>query len=162
MGKFSATVILTLGAHCLGAETAFAACTPGTVELRSATGSLMRFTAEVAGTEAAREKGLMMRDKMATSAGMLFVYQQPEHAYFWMKNTLIPLDMIFADATGRVTTVHSNAAPMDETPIDGGPDVSFVLEINGGLAARLGLAPGAAMRSDAIAQSGAVWPCESP
>ena len=162
MGKFGATLILMLGGQMLAAVAALAECTPGTVELRSAAGQVMRFSAEVADTEASREKGLMNRDKMATAAGMLFVYQHPEHAYFWMKDTLIPLDMIFADVSGHVTTVHSNAQPMDETPIDGGPGVSFVLEINGGLAARLGLAPGAAMRALAIAQDGAVWPCAGP
>ena len=65
---------------------------------------------------------------------MLFVYEGPRRVAFWMKNTLIPLDMIFADATGRVTRVHANAVPLDETPIDGGEGVQFVLEINGGLA----------------------------
>ncbi len=58
-----------------------------------------------------------------------------------MKNTLIPLDMIFADVTGTVTRVHSNAIPGDTTPIDGGDGVAFVLEINGGLAGRLGIIP---------------------
>jgi uncharacterized membrane protein (UPF0127 family) len=77
-----------------------------------------------------------------------------------MKNTLIPLDMIFADETGRVTRVHANAVPGDTTPIDGGNDVRFVLEINGGLAKRLGIVPGAEMRHPSIPQDGAVWPCD--
>ncbi len=97
---------------------------------------------------------------MPASAGMLFVYDQPKHAYFWMKNTLLPLDMVFADATGLVTAVHSNAVPMDETPIDGGPDVAVVLEINAGLAKRMGIAPGAVMRSAAMDQSVAAWGCD--
>jgi uncharacterized membrane protein (UPF0127 family) len=91
---------------------------------------------------------------------MLFVYPAPQRASFWMKNTLIPLDMIFADATGRVTRVHSNAVPGDETPIDGGEGVSFVLEINGGLARRLGIAPGAELRHPAVDPDTAAWPCE--
>jgi uncharacterized membrane protein (UPF0127 family) len=77
-----------------------------------------------------------------------------------MKNTLIPLDMIFADVTGRVTRVHSNATPGDTTPIDGGDDVAFVLEINGGLAARLGIGPGAELRHPAVGAA-AAWPCGS-
>ncbi len=89
---------------------------------------------------------------------MLFVYEAPKRAQFWMKNTLIPLDMIFADSTGRVTRVHSDAVPQDETVIDGGEGVQYVLEINGGLAARLGIAPGALMRHPAIA--GAAWACD--
>ena len=64
-------------------------------------------------------------DFLATSAGMIFVYDAPTHPQFWMRNTLIPLDMIFADAKGRVTRVHSNAIPHDETPIDGGQGVRF-------------------------------------
>ena len=136
-----------------------ATCAPDTVELRWDGGSA-RFTVELADTPQLREAGLMNRDHMASSAAMLFAYQAPEHASFWMKNTLIPLDMFFADATGRVTRVHSDAVPQDLTPIDGGAAVSYVLEINGGLAKRLGLPEGAAMRSAVIAQQGAVWPCD--
>jgi uncharacterized protein len=154
MGKCGAAIILAVWA-----QGAWAVCAPGTVEIRATSGSVMRFSTELADTAAARELGLMNRDKMASSAGMLFQYETPKHAYFWMKNTLIPLDMIFADATGRVTTVHSGAVPMDETPIDGGPDVTYVLEINGGLAKRLGLEPGAVMRADVIDPAQAVWTC---
>jgi uncharacterized membrane protein (UPF0127 family) len=156
MGKLGAAVILALAG-----QGAFGACAPGSVELRSPTGAAMRFSVELADTEAERATGLMNRDKMATAAGMLFVYEAPHHVYFWMKDTLIPLDMVFADARGQVTSVHSGAVPMDETPIDGGAGVSYVLEINGGLAARLGLDAGAMMRSDLIDQAQAVWPCSA-
>ncbi|MBC7479362.1 MAG: DUF192 domain-containing protein, partial [Pseudorhodobacter sp.] len=141
MGKFGAAVILGLSV-----QAASAACAPDTVELRSVSGAVMRFSVELADDAAERELGLMNRDRMAKSAGMLFAYPEPHHVYFWMKNTLIPLDMVFADAAGQVVQVHSNAVPMDETPIDGGDGVTFVLEINGGLAARLGLTKGAVMR----------------
>jgi uncharacterized membrane protein (UPF0127 family) len=77
-----------------------------------------------------------------------------------MKNTLVPLDMIFADATGTVTRVHSGAIPGDLTAIDGGPGVAFVLEINAGIAERLGIAPGAELRHPAIGPT-AAWPCDS-
>jgi uncharacterized membrane protein (UPF0127 family) len=90
---------------------------------------------------------------------MIFVYQAPTHARFWMKNTLIPLDMIFADETGRVTVVQSDAVPQDLTPIDGGEGVMYVIEINGGLAARIGIAAGAELRSDLVDQTKAAWPC---
>lgn len=136
-----------------------ASCAPGTVELRGPGGSA-RFSIEVADSGAERAQGLMFRRSMAASAGMLFVYQKPEHARFWMKNTAIPLDMIFADASGRVTLVHANAVPQDETAIDGGRDVQFILEINAGLAARMGIVAGSEMRHPAIAQGVAVWPCE--
>ncbi|MBD1206567.1 MAG: DUF192 domain-containing protein [Rhodobacteraceae bacterium] len=136
-----------------------AACAPETVEVRGPAGTA-RFTVEVADDGAERAQGLMFRESMPRSAGMLFVYEAPQRASFWMKNTLIPLDMIFADETGRVTRVHSNAVPHDTTPIDGGTDVRFVLEINGGLAARMGIAEGAELRHPAIPQGTAVWPCE--
>lgn len=138
---------------------AAAACAPDSVELRGPSG-VARFTVEVADTGAERARGLMFRESMARSAGMLFVYEAPQRASFWMKNTLIPLDMIFADETGRVTRVHSNAVPHDTTPIEGGDGVRFVLEINGGLARRMGIGPGSDMRHPAIPQTTAVWPCD--
>ena len=143
---------------CAAAGPTQAACTPGQVDLRWP-GGQARFTVEVAADQGAREKGLMFRDHMASSAGMIFVYQAPTHARFWMKNTLIPLDMIFADETGHVTVVHSDAIPQDLTPIDGGEGVMYVLEINGGLAARIGIAAGAELRSDLVDQTKAVWSC---
>lgn len=135
---------------------ALADCKPGQLDLRWP-GGQARFTVEVADTDSTRAKGLMNRDKMAASAGMLFVYDSPRRASFWMKNTLIPLDMIFADASGVVTGVHANAIPHDITPIDGGDGVKFVLEINGGLARRLGIAEGAEMRHAKIDAPN--WPC---
>ncbi|WP_226341189.1 DUF192 domain-containing protein [Gemmobacter serpentinus] len=131
-------------------------CDPDRVDLRGAFGSA-RFRVEVADDAAERAQGLMFREAMAAGAGMLFVYDSPQRPYFWMKNTLIPLDMIFVDETGVVTRVHENAVPHDETPIDGGPDVRFVLEINGGLAARLGIAPGDQLRHPTI--TAGVWSC---
>lgn len=148
--------VLLLAALQAGA--AVAACDPGQAELRGGA-RVVRFAVELADDADERARGLMFRPSMASSAGMLFVYERPQHAVFWMKNTLIPLDMIFADATGLVTHVHENAVPMDETTILGGRDVTYVLEINGGLAGRLGIAPGAVMRSDLIAQAGAAWAC---
>ncbi len=135
-----------------------AACRADAVDLRGGFGQA-RFAVEVADTAAARAKGLMFRESLARSAGMLFVYPGPQRVSFWMKNTLIPLDMIFADAAGRVTRVHAMAVPGDLTPIDGGEGVVAVLEINGGLARQLGIAPGAELRHPALDQDTAVWPC---
>ena len=157
MGSFGARLIaVVLGLAPVGV--AQAACTDTAVELRGPSG-VQRFTVEVADDVAEQSQGLMFREKMATSAAMLFVFPQPKHAQFWMKNTLIPLDMIFADATGLVTRVHSNAIPHDETAIDGGEGVVFVLEINGGLAARMGIAEGSQMRHPMMEQSSAIWSC---
>ena len=135
-----------------------AGCRADSLDLRGPAGTA-RFSVEIADTPGARALGLMNRASLASSAGMLFVYERPQHASFWMKNTLIALDMVFADATGRVTRVHEGAIPRDETPIDGGPGVAVVLEINGGLAARLGIAPGTELRHPALDQALAAWPC---
>jgi uncharacterized membrane protein (UPF0127 family) len=142
-----------------GAALADAACAAGRLDLRW-DGGRESLAVEVADDGAERAKGLMFRQKLDTAAGMLFVYESPRRAQFWMKNTLIPLDMIFADATGTVTRVHANAIPGDLTPIDGGDGVRFVLEINAGLAGKLGIAPGAVLRHPAIPTATAVWPCE--
>ena len=136
-----------------------AACSPQTVELKGPGGQISRFRVELADTDATRMQGLMHREKMAPGAGMLFIYDTPARAVFWMKNTLIPLDMIFADAEGRVQRVHERAIPHDETPIDGGPGITAVLEINGGLARRLGIAEGHVLRHPSLSQTDAAWPC---
>ncbi|MES2143660.1 MAG: DUF192 domain-containing protein [Pseudomonadota bacterium] len=133
-------------------------CSADRVELRW-DGGKASFAVEVADDVKERAQGLMFREKLPMSAGMLFVYESPRRASFWMKNTLIPLDMIFADGTGKVTRVQSNAVPGDLTPIDGGEGVEFVLEINGGLAKRLGIAEGAELRHPAVGAD-AAWPCE--
>ena len=144
-----------------GAAPALTQCDPLTADLRGAFGAA-RFSVELADTPAERAQGLMNRETLPSGAGMLFVYDEAQPAAFWMKNTLIPLDMIFADAAGRVVRVHPNAVPLDETPIVSGSDVVVVLEINGGLADRLGIAPGAQLRHPALDQSVAVWPCAGP
>jgi uncharacterized protein len=135
-----------------------AACAPDRVDLRFPTGS-ESFTVELADTPDERARGLMFRPTLDPAAGMLFVYETPREASFWMKNTLIPLDMIFADSAGRVTRVHSNAIPGDLNAISGGPGVVYVLEINGGLADRLGIVPGAELRHPAVPPATAAWPC---
>jgi uncharacterized protein len=137
---------------------AHADCRPDTIEVRSQ-GGVARFNIDVADSDAERSEGLMFRDRLPTSSGMLFVYDNPRHATFWMKNTLIPLDMLFADEKGVVTRIHENARPQDLTQIDGGAGVQFVLEINGGLARRLGIGEGAVLRHPAIDQSVAAFAC---
>ena len=101
----------------------------------------------------------MFRDTMPKSAGMLFVYPKPQTVGFWMKNTLIPLDMIFLDETGTVRRVHSNAIPHDETPIMGGDGILAVLEINGGLAEVYGITEGSQLQHPALNPETAAWPC---
>ena len=157
MGSVGSGLIISGLIWCLGGM-AQAACAPDTVELRGPSGT-QRFSVEVADHPAEQAQGLMFREKLATSAGMLFVFPKPKRAQFWMKNTLIPLDMIFIDAAGVVTRVHPDAVPQDVTAIDGGTGVAFVLEINGGLAKRMGIVAGSEMRHPAIEQSIASWAC---
>ena len=159
MGSSNAAVWLIAGLATAMPQASQAACSGSTVEVRGP-GGTQRFSVEVADDFAERARGLMFREHMAMSAGMLFVYEEPRQATFWMENTLIPLDMIFADARGVVTRVHAMAVPGDKTTIDGGEDVQFTLEINGGLAKRMGIVEGAELRHPAIAQENAAWPCE--
>ena len=127
-------------------------CAPSRVLVQTG-GQTHAFSVEVADTEATRAQGLMNRPFLPSAAGMLFAYPAPQRAQFWMANTLIPLDMIFADPDGTILGVHSNAIPHDRTTIDGGSGVQYVLEINGGLAARLGIAAGGALHHPIIAGS---------
>ncbi|WP_425075036.1 DUF192 domain-containing protein [Sagittula sp. S175] len=138
-------------------EQGVSVCADNTLNLRGDFGQA-RFTVDLAVTPEERNKGLMFVEKMPTSKGMLFVYERPQQVAFWMKNTLIPLDMIFADARGVVQNVHSNAIPGDLTAIPGEGMIQYVLEINGGLAAMLHITPGTELRHPLIEEG--AWPCE--
>lgn len=142
----------------IGGPVLAGACAEDQLDLRGDWGQA-RFSVEIADDAVERGQGLMFRDSLGRGAGMLFVYETPKPASFWMKNTLIPLDMIFADAAGRVSRIHADAIPQDTTPIDGGPDVQYVLEINGGMAALLGINEGSEIRNPAIGPN-AAWPCD--
>ncbi|KAA2317500.1 DUF192 domain-containing protein [Pseudooceanicola sediminis] len=135
-------------------------CRQDSVELRGDWGSA-RFRVEIADDAAERSKGLMFREEMSSGAGMLFIYDRPQVASFWMRNTLIPLDMIFMNPAGEVTAIQRMAKPQDDTPLSGGANVLYVLEINGGLAERMGLDVGSQMRHPAIAPDLAAWRCDA-
>ncbi|UZD92307.1 DUF192 domain-containing protein [Cognatishimia activa] len=137
---------------------ATAACSPNTVHLRGDWGQA-RFTVEVADNAAERSRGLMGRPSMPMSSGMLFVYHQTKPLAFWMRNTLIPLDMIFLDENGVVVRVHHNAVPLDETPIPSGAPARYVLEVNAGLSKALGINAGSELRHPSILQTNAAWRC---
>ncbi len=145
-------------AAALWGGAAMAACSADRVTI---TGDFGRanFTVTVADDNMERSRGLMFVEDMPTMTGMLFIYETPRRASFWMRNTLIPLDMLFADPTGVITRIHENAVPLDETSIDGGEGVQYVLEINGGMAARLGIEEGDVMQHPAFGETAAA-PCE--
>ena len=151
---------LALLAVLLLPRLAFAdACDPSVLDLRDGD-STLRFTVEVADDDAERAQGLMFREAMPKFSGMLFVYDHPQPVAFWMRNTLIPLDMLFFDGSGRLETIKSEALPHDETPVPGGSAIRYVLEINGGLARELGIEPGATIRHPALDQAAAAWTCD--
>lgn len=105
-------------------------------------GRVHTFRVEVAATEAQQEKGLMFRTKMGADEGMIFPENPPRRAAFWMRNTVIPLDIIFIGADHRILNIAANAVPYDERPLPSAGLASGVLELNGGRAAQLGIKPG--------------------
>jgi len=108
------------------------------------------FTVELATTPDQMERGLMFRRSLAPDAGMLFVYPDARQVEFWMKNTLIPLDMLFIAADGKVSRIAERTVPLSETPISSIEEVRAVLEVNGGTAARLGIKPGDVVHDSAL------------
>jgi uncharacterized membrane protein (UPF0127 family) len=129
------------------------------VELRWDGGNV-RFGVELADTFEERAKGLMFRQALGRFDGMLFIYDEPVSANFWMKNTLIPLDMIFLDEHGVVLNIHERAVPGSLKTIEGGDGVLAVLEVNGGTVKKLGIKLGAQMRHPAFAQTEPAWACQ--
>lgn len=97
---------------------------------------------EVARTPEQRETGLMFRKSMPERQGMLFDFERPQPIYMWMKNTFIPLDMLFIRNDGTIARIEAMTTPFSEKTIASGEPVRAVLELNGGAAQRLGIAPG--------------------
>ncbi len=105
-----------------------------------------RFTVEVAQTTEEQARGLMFRTELAPDRGMVFPFEFPRTASFWMRNTLIPLDMLFVRADGTIDRIAENTVPQDETPVASGGEVSAVLELAGGTTARLAIDESAVVR----------------
>jgi uncharacterized membrane protein (UPF0127 family) len=108
--------------------------------IRSANGE-HRFTVEVAATPEQQEWGLMFVKSLPGDRGMIFPYDPPQSVAFWMKNTLIPLDIVFIRADGTIARI-TRAKALDETPLPSGEPITAVLEIRGGRAHELGIRPG--------------------
>ncbi|MEM6339586.1 MAG: DUF192 domain-containing protein [Pseudomonadota bacterium] len=151
------SVLLALGLFFASSCVAFA-CSLNVVHIRGDFGQA-RFNVELADDDAERAQGLMFREEMARSSGMLFIYEHPQRLSFWMRNTLIELDMLFIDPTGVVRHIHHRAKPLDETPITGGDGLMAVLEVNGGLAKALGISVGSQLRHPAFEKGPAAWAC---
>lgn len=135
-----------------------AVCLPDRIRLRGTRGPV-EVAVEVARTPEERAKGLMFRTDLAPGSGMVFVYDTPSAVAFWMKNTLIPLDLLFISSQGKVIRVAAEARPLDETPIPSRGPIVLVLEVPGGWAASAGLKEGAIVQSPLLDQTRAFWPC---
>lgn len=112
------------------------------VTIATSTGARHHFAVEVAEAPEQLERGLMFRDSMPEDAGMLFLLGSEEIATFWMRNTFLPLDLIFIARDGRITNIHRNAAPGSTAIIASTAPVTAVLEVNAGVAGRLGIHAG--------------------
>ena len=133
-----------------------AACTPAQAPMleRSAAGleqarltirsgpKRHQFIVEIARTPEEQARGLMNRQSLAPDRGMIFPYDPPQFASFWMKNTLIPLDMIFVRPDGTIGSIAANTVPLSLESVPSGEPVAAVLEIAGGRSAELGIGPG--------------------
>ncbi|MGL5136357.1 MAG: DUF192 domain-containing protein [Beijerinckiaceae bacterium] len=108
------------------------------------------FQVEVMRNDTERARGLMFRQFMPQDRGMLFDFERDTSVSMWMRNTYIPLDMLFIRSDGRVHRVHEKAQPLDETAIPAGAPVRYVLEINGGVAAKLGIKAGDLVKHNLI------------
>jgi len=115
----------------------------------SHTGRVHHFRVEVAATHGQQARGLMFREEMGPDEGMIFPYDPPRVAGFWMKNTYIPLDMIFVGPDGRISNIIANAEPHSREPRLSEGRAKAVLELNGGRAAELGIVPGALVEWEA-------------
>jgi uncharacterized membrane protein (UPF0127 family) len=110
--------------------------------VETADGHRFNFTVEIAATPDQRAYGLMFREKMAQDAGMLFDFGVTRRVTMWMENTILPLDMLFADARGTITHIKQDATPYSRDIIDSMGDVRYVVELNAGTVSRLGIRPG--------------------
>ena len=115
------------------------------LRVTSGSGRVHRFTVEVARSLPEQQMGLMNRRELAPNRGMIFPYSPPEPVAFWMKNTLIPLDMIFVRANGTIARIVT-AVPLSLEPVPAGEPVGAVLEIGGGRARALGIKTGDRVR----------------
>ena len=108
------------------------------------------FQVEIAENAPQRAQGLMYRKRLGNNEGMLFIFDEPSIVHMWMKDTPLPLDMIFVASNGRVLRVAAGTTPYSEEIISSGSGVLGVLEIKGGRAAKLGIRAGDRLRHDAF------------
>ncbi len=120
------------------------------VVVETSAGARYPVRVELARTDAERSRGLMWRERLDPDAGMLFLFEESEPHGFWMKNTLIPLDMIFIGDDGRIVGIVESAAPQTTTPREVGAPSRYVLEVNGGFCAARGVRAGDRVRFENV------------
>lgn len=128
-----AVLLLPFAAHAMPVQA---------LSIQTSAGKMLTFKVEVATTQAEQEHGLMDRSSMPEDHGMLFDFGSVQPIDMWMKNTLIPLDMLFMDAKGKILGIAARTVPMSEAIIASPGPVLAVLELNGGTAERLGIKAG--------------------
>lgn len=160
------TTLAGLALACWGSAVAAAdpLCQMDAVMFQTPAGPVS-VSVEIADDEAERARGLMYRRDLPQGNGMLFIYDNPRAVSFWMRNTYIPLDLVFLDQGGIIRHIHRNAVPLDETPIPGAaagdpdPQRQMILEVATGEVDRLGLAVGQPMAHPRLHQDLAALPC---
>jgi uncharacterized membrane protein (UPF0127 family) len=145
-----AASLIALASACASRAPDPAAAPAARVVVETRAGARHVVTVELARTGAEQARGLMHRTALATDAGMLFLFDETSQHDFWMKNTLIPLDMIFVSEDGRVNGIVARAVPGDLTPRSAGGPCRYVLEVNGGWAEAHGVGPGDRVRFENV------------
>jgi len=118
----------------------------GTVDVVSGSGKVLPVAVELAVTPDARQLGLMYRDRLDPGKGMLFIFPTAAPQSFWMKNTRIPLDILFVDDAGKIVRLHARTTPFSEASLPSDAPVRFVLEVPGGWCADNGIHEGDTVR----------------
>jgi uncharacterized protein len=135
--------LIALAPACKNASSAAGTVAPSGLEVIdlevASSGKVHKFKVEVASTAEQQTRGLMFRESLPPFGGMIFPFPQPRPAGFWMKDTVIPLDMIFIRKDGTIARIAAETIPYSLETVDSGEPVSAVLEIAGGRAAQLGI-----------------------
>ena len=145
-----AALLLALGPACPRTSPRTLGPGPARVLIQSPSGRESAVRVELARTPAEQERGLMWRRELSADQGMLFVFKESSEHAFWMKNTLIPLDMIFIGEDLRVLGVVANALPLTTEARTIGVPSRYVLEVNGGYCADHGVAAGDLVRFEGL------------
>lgn len=142
LGWFLGLSLLAAGVTPAVSQQGLASFTRDSLVLHKSDGTEPAFEVELAVSPQQQAQGLMYRPSLAADAGMLFIYRPAREVSMWMKNTMIPLDMLFIAEDGEIVKIVERAVPFSLTPIPSDRRVRAVLEINGGMVNRLGIRPG--------------------